>query len=353
MDPTENPNDPALEPEVPANNPAPAEPVDLTAGAVAALDEALAAEAPKPAGPEKSTPEGEKPAEAPGKPAPKAKDEPAPGDKTVDDEVAELGLKGKTEARFRELTPYKAAFKQAGIEKPEDLPLIVERAKFADELESAIVRTGASPEQYGQAIQYLALVNSTDPANLEKAYEVMSAELATLAKVLGKEAPGVHDPLADHPDLKEEIESGDLTRKRGLEIAAQRARSTFVQGVQTQTQQKQTEQQQFNTAIADLNALGAQLQANDPLYAAKIAALTPAIALIRESFPPSEWTARVQAAYQQVIVPTPAPAPRAAPTLPPPGPVRSVPTGGVQITGTAKDPMEALNMGLAAASLAR
>ena len=331
-------------------NPPPAEPVndtppaDIAEGAAAAVAAAVAAEA---------APEPTKPAEAPAAepaaadPAKPAADPAAPpAEKTVDEEVAELGLKEKSAARFRELAGVKAAVKEAGIEKLEDLPRIVERAKFADELETAIVETGATPEQYGQAIQYLALVNSGQPAMLEKAYEVMQAELATLAKALGKEAPGVHDPLAEHEDLREEVAAGDLTRKRALEIAAQRATGSLTQAQATQAREQAEQKAVFDRAIGDLNALGAQLKAGDPFYASKIAALQPTIALIRERCPPSEWAARVDAAYKQVVVAAPAPAP--APTLPPPGPVRSVVPAGVNYAAEAKSPEEAISNALAA-----
>ena len=330
-------------------NPAPADtpaapdaaPPDLTAGAVAALDAALATDKPADAAPADPAPPEPKAAD-PAKPADAAPA--APVEKTVDEEVAELGLKEKAAARFKELTPYKAAFKQAGIEKLEDLPAIVERAKFADELETAIVSTGASPEQYGQAIQYLALVNSGDPEKMAQAYDVMQAELAALSKALGREVPGVHDPLADHPDLQEEVQAGDITKKRALEIAQQRASSTLVKGRQEQTAAEAQAQQEHAQAIDSLNQLGAQLRAADPQYATKIAALKPTIALIRESFPPSQWAARLQAAYQQVAVPA-APAP-----LPPPGPVRSVAPAGVNMAPEPKSAMEALDFALAAAA---
>jgi hypothetical protein len=334
--------------DTPELNPAPADtpaapdtaPTDLTAGAVAALDAGLATEKPdepKPAEPVAADPA--KPADAPaGKPAePAADDEPPPG------------LSDKAQARFKELTPYKAAFKQAGIERPEDLPAIVERARFADELEQAIVSTGATPEQYGSAIQYLALVNSGDPDKMAQAFDVMQAELAALSKALGREVPGVHDPLADHPDLQEEVQAGDITKKRALEIVQQRNASSLTKGRQEQASAQEQARQEHAQAIDSLNQLGAQLKAADPQYAAKIAALKPTIALIRETFPPAQWAARLQAAYQQVNVP----AAPAAPTLPPPGPVRSVAPAGVTMAAEPKSPMEALDLALAAAARSR
>ncbi|MBA4279305.1 hypothetical protein [Ralstonia sp.] len=346
MEPTEPQvtTDPAADPAADTLNAAPpaAPPVDLAEGAAAAVAEALAADAaPEPAKPA----EAEKPA-APADPAKlTASEAEKPAAAPAEDEMP-AGLSQKSQERFRELAPYKAAFKQAGIEKAEDLPKIVERAKFADELESAIVDTGATPEQYGAAIQYLALINSGQPAMLEKAFEVMQAELATLAKTLGKEAPGVHDPLAEHSDLREEVENGDITRKRALEIASQRAAGSLAQQNERAASEQAAQRAAYDGAIAELNALGSQLSAADPMYSSKIAALKPTIALIREHCPPSEWVQRVGIAYRQVVVS--APAPSAPSHLPPPGPVRSVSPAGVSYAAEAKSPEEAIRMALAA-----
>lgn len=346
---------PQAEPQQPAASPDPAPPADLTAGAVEALDKALAAVETAPPGDDEVPPA--KPAEA----KPEAKDEkPAEQaakdgeppkaetpEKTPEQEADELGLKAKARERFHELSGYKAAVKRAGIDNLEDLPRIVERARFADQLEGAIQQTGATPEQYGQAIQYLALVNSGDPEALGKAYEIMQQELAVLAKALGKEVPGVHDPLAEHPDLKQEVEEGDITRKRALEIAAQRAAMAQSQAVRQAQSAQQHRQREFEEAVQELNMLGAQLKQADPLYAVKVQALMPTIELIRENFPPTEWAARVKQAYAKVQVAAPAPAKQ---PLPPPGPVRSVSPAGVSVAPTPKNEMDALEIGLQMAS---
>ena len=319
--------------------------VDLKAEALDALSAVLDA-------PKAEEEAAAAPAAEPAPAAPAAADKPAEpaapaAEKPVDEEIAELGLKEKSAARFRELAGYKTAIKEAGIE-PADLPNIVARAKFADDLESAIVDTGATPEQYGAAIRYLALVNG-GPDGMLKAYEVMQAEMATLAKALGKEAPGVHDPLAEFPDLREDVENGDMTRKRALEIAEYRARGALVQGQQQQAQQQQAQQAAVTQAVRSLDAIGARLKSSDPQYAAKVEALQPAIALIRERCPPSEWAAQFEAAYARLSLPAYAAPQPAAATLPPPGPVRAVAPSGVVHSPEPRSAMEALEMGLAMA----
>ena len=347
MDPTET----TTTPDEPA--------VDLTEAAVAALDEGIAAA--EPASPEptppadapaESTPEGAKPADVPGQPVAEPKADDAPKTPTVEEEIATLGLKARAAERFKalsgEVASLKGALEQAGIPSVDALPVLAERAKFADELETAIQSTGASPEQYGQAIKWLALANSGKPDDAAQALDLVMETAKQLAQALGRELPGLHDPLADHPDLQEEVEAGDITRKRAIELAQQRATRALTEGTAKQAESQQRQQAEFTQAIESLNTLGAQLKARDPRYAEKIAALQPTIALIRERCPPSEWPARVQAAYQQVVLPPPAAAP-----LPPPGPVRSPAVGGVSIQPQPKDEMEALEIGLGLAARAR
>lgn len=348
---TDNPN-PAPEqakPSTPADTSA-----SLVAGAAAEIEKVLGGDsppAPEPA-PVEPAAEAAAPAAPTAEPAPTEPAAPAPASeppaaKQPEEEIAELGIKSeKAKERFKELSTYKSAVHQAGIEKLEDLPNIVERAKFADELESAIVSTGASPEQYANAIQYLALVNSGKPDSLAKAYDVMQGELAALAKVLGKEAPGIHDPLKEHPDLAQEYEKGEISKERALEIVSQRAVVQMTSQQAQQAEQQRAQQAEQQRVINELNVLGAKLQASDPLYQEKIAALTPTIALIRERCPPAEWPERVAAAYRQVVLPAVARQPAPAP-LPPPGPVRGVVPAGVSMTSQAKSAEEAIAIALA------
>lgn len=317
----------------------PQEQVDPTAGALAAMDAGIAAVDP--------APPTEAPVDAPpaADPAPEAAPaaEPAPPaqpqETTPEVEAKELGLGQKATERFKHLSQYKQALSEAGITDLAQLPSIIERAKAADEFEQVIAETGATPEQYGETIKFLSLFNGGTREQMREALKIVQAQAEHISKALGEELPGVYDPLSEHDDLRLEVESGDITRKRALEIASQRASSRYVESRSQEQAKTQQAQHEYSQAIQTLNALGAKLKASDPDYESKVDYLKPAIALIREKYPPSEWARQVAAAYQML------PKPKGA-SVPPPGPVRSVANPSLAATPKPKSAMEALEMGL-------
>lgn len=292
-------------------------------------------------------------------PAAAAEDEPQP-DADTEAEIASLGLKEKSAERFRgmaaeikELAPLREAMKAAGIEDVARLPELVQRSKVGEDMVQMVVETGASPEQYGMALGYLGLIGKAQQGDLvaaEKAYEVMGKEYAALAKMLGKEAPGIHDPLANHQDLRAEVEAGDLPRARAVEIAGQRDRAAYTGNVERQrTESQQAAEQAEQRGIEWLKRFDAEMAQEDPSYAAKRPQLNEAVRQIREQYHPSEWAQRTALAYARIQAPAaaaPAVAAPAAPVQPRPGPVRpSGPRPAMDPT-TFASPMDALEYGI-------
>ncbi|HEL4828982.1 TPA: hypothetical protein UOC34_000148 [Stenotrophomonas maltophilia] len=300
--------------------------------------------------------EGAPPAD--GQPAAAAEGEQQP-DADTEAEIASLGLKEKSAERFRgmaaeikELAPIREAMKAAGIEDVAKLPDVVKRAEAGDFLFEEISKTGTSPEQYGMALDYLGLIGKAQQGDLvaaEKAYEVMGKEYAALAKMLGKEAPGIHDPLANHQDLRAEVEAGDLPRARAVEIAGQRDRAAYTGSVERQrSESQQAAEQAEQQGVQWLNTFDAQMSREDPAYAAKRPALDEAVRQIRQQYHPSEWAQRTALAYARIQAPVAAAAPAApaAPAQPRPGPMRpSGPRPAMDPT-TFASPMDALEYGI-------
>ncbi|MGH8032704.1 MAG: hypothetical protein ACREO8_10160 [Luteimonas sp.] len=277
-------------------------------------------------------------------------------DAALDAEAKELGLKGKATERFRgmaaeikTLAPYKAELERAGIKDIAELPKMVERARAADDMIAMVMDTGTSAEQYGQTLDYLGLVNKAtqgDRAAAEKAFEIVGAEYAAMAKALGKEVPGIHDPLAQYPDLLAEIGEGDLTRARALEIATQRTQSALQTTARQQTETQTQASQAVAQATGTLAQYDAQMIASDPAYAGKRDALSTMVAFIKQSLPPGQWLAATQAAYARIPVPAVAAA----------APERKVPVSSIR-PGVAHrpltravydDPMDAMDAALEA-----
>lgn len=201
--------------------------------------------------------------------------------------------------------------------------------------------TGATPEQYGSALGYLKAVNSGDPALMAQAFDAMQQEMAWLAKQLGREVPGVVDPLADHADLKAAVDEGEITRKHALELAQARAMQVRQQQAQQRTQQQTAQQQEQAQVQQQLAALETRLKA-DPAYQAKMAQVD--FDWIKANVPPAKWAAAVEHQFARAVVAPPAPP---APAKPPVGSVPLRPVGRSQgMRPVPKDDMEAFELGL-------
>lgn len=274
-------------------------------------------------------------------------------DEATEKEISELGLKDKTAARFRELAtsakeyaPVREAMEAAGIQSAEDIQGLSQRSKDFEDMVSMVQDTGATPEQYGQALDMVKLINgamSGDRQSAENAYKFMQAEVAGLAKMLGKEVDGF-DPLAEHADLQREVDNGDLSRERALEIVQTRNGSKMDSQRTQEMQQQQSQKQAQADGVQALNTLGNQLEAQDPQYRAKLPYLISSLETIKASLPPEQWVAATQQAYARIPAPPAQPKPKAKPA---PGPVRS---GAMRqaLEPTTDDPMEALDLGIKA-----
>lgn len=305
-----------------------------------------------------ATSPGDKPAEG-AKPGEEGtKDEPAK-DQAIEDEIAGFKLGEKASERFRnmaaeikELAPYKEELTKLGIGSVADLPALAQRAQIGADMVSMVQETGANAEQYGMTLDYLGLITAAGNGDLkaaERAYAIWEKEGQALAAMLGKDVPGVFDPLAHHPDLTEAVKSGDVTRAYALELAKQRAQGVLHQDVAKRTReqqaeaQRQTEQQEAHRlGVEALRRFDAEMAA-DANYAAKRPFLNAMVTNIRSTKHPSEWEAATRAAYASL----PAITPPAA--KPPPGPVRASGPRAVMVPEF-DDPMAALDAGINVAS---
>jgi hypothetical protein len=126
----------------------------------------------------------------------------------------------------------------------------------------------------------------------------MSNELSALAQALGKPAPGVYDPLSEHSDLQQRVNDGEISTEDAHELASARAARALSQTHQQQQQQQADDQQEIQTALADVRRLGEQLQLADPSFAAKMPYMEPIVtAAVKSGAPPSQWRAMIESAY--------------------------------------------------------
>lgn len=290
-------------------------------------------------------------------PAVPAKPEP---DAEVEAEIKTLRLKEKGAERFRTMAselkafaPIKQALEKAGIKDAatfeQAMPQLVQRSKDFEDMVGMVTETGATAEMYSAMLDYMKDATAGAAGDVEaaqRAYDRTLKELAVWGKLIGKEVPGVVDPLESHPDLRAEVENGDLTRERALEIAQQRNTGNLYRGRIAREEQTAAQTQAAQAGQVALNALETKLRGVDADYDRKRNFFLPMVRLIVQQLPPDQWVASAEEAYAQIPA-FPAPAAAAAPVRPTPGPVR----GGARmaVVQTPKDPMEALEMGIAAA----
>lgn len=298
--------------------------------------------------------DGEEPAKADGpaigpdgKPVAKAA---APGVKDPVNDPIPQGLKKETQERMVALVQTAKT-------------LTAERDQYKTqytEIMGYIQESKATPEQYGQALDYLRMVNSGDPAQIEKCIQFMQTELAALSKLTGKPVAGV-DLLTEHADLAQKVRDGALSREDAEELAAARNHrnlrtdhARYTQEQNTAAERAKQERQQY---MADLNTLEGELMAQDTQYAAKRPSILKALQTknpatgktLIESTPPAQWQALFLKHYALAKVP---PAPKTTvngqggSNVPRNQPLRAKqPAGGA--APAAKSGLDALNQALA------
>lgn len=293
-------------------------------------------------------PKGEQPAAKPGEAKDVKPGEQPPGDgkpavkqpDVINDPIPD-DVKGKTRERMESL-----------IKTAKDLTTARDQA-VADrgELLGYVAETKATPQQFTEALNYLKAVNSGDPVQIRQAIKMAQAELTALARIIGEPVQGV-DLLAEHQDLKDAVEAGDISRQHAEELAASRA----LRAQQQQTSRQQTEQSQVQQDITGgktaLNTLDGQLRAADPQYEAKRALLVPLLQPIFAQLHPSKWAGAFKEAYDKLPATAIAPATAATAAIqqrtPTQQPLRAKQTAG-QAAKAPGSLMDAINMGIEAA----
>lgn len=206
--------------------------------------------------------------------------------------------------------------KDAKLETQQRIRTLIDRTKEAetrateaqqnfDYMVNGLQAVGATPEQYGETLSFLALFNSQDVKQQGQALEILEGMADKLSTFLGIERKST-DPLAAHPDLQQALAKREITPTLAKEVARQRNQGTFRTEINTAAansqQQQQTAQREFQTARADLNTLETSLKATDPLYARKKAQIVPILKPLFAKLAPSQWKATFEEAYRSVRV---------------------------------------------------
>lgn len=316
---------------------APVEETKPEDGALSALEEGLkAASAPKEVIEEvKEEPKAEEVEE---------KEESAQEPQDAESEAASLGVKNeRARQRFVEL--------RTQVDRIPELEKRLEefeaKAQRGEELVRYVTDTGCNEQQFSSMLGYLNAINKGGPTEWAIAREALAKELSWLDEKLGKRGPGGKDLLEVHADLREAMEAGEITRERAEELASLRGFQHATQN-HRQTLEEQTRQNQalYQQGVESLNRLEQSLRARDPNYDQKREIALEKFRARIGSLHPSEWATEFMLDYQGVQLAPPEPPKKA--------PVGHVPLrsqgGGGGLGKVASTPLEALEMGLAAAA---
>ena len=254
-----------------------------------------------------------------------AKAEKDAADKAADDkDVKDLNLRGAAEARFRELSgKVRDLTGQLEAIGGADAVKLVAEAGGLDGLKQALVdahdqRTwdtklheiGCTPQQFGQAMGFIAAINSDDPAVLKQARDNLLNEVAMLDGRLGEKTER-HDPLDAHPDLKAKVENGTIDEEDAVEMARLRDQGKKAGQRDEQANQQQQLEQAQQHGMQQLQELGKALATRDgpAVFKAKMEAIKGALDAAVGSIPPAQWRKHAEALYNGVKLQAPAAAP--------------------------------------------
>lgn len=329
LNPTDDQQPPAdaaatSEPSPPAPTTTEAEPsaVDLIAAAVGAEPATPEAPAAVAATPDPAAP----PVEL--TPEQKAKAE----DERLTAEAKAFGItKEDTTAKFKELSREAAKVKELEPRITE----LTERVAKQDEVFSFMEQNGVTGDQFGQAVAVLSHINSGDPVRLQRAYEALGEQMATIGAKLGLEAPG-YDPLAAHADLQAKVANMDLSREDALEIAQGRQLRTAATTHSTQQGAQNAQQREMEDVTRELTALETRLRTTDPQFPQKWAILAPSLVPALGRLPLRERAAAFEQAYAAFQLPA-APAAPAVTRPDPANPGRPAMGAGVKAPANSVD----------------
>jgi hypothetical protein len=150
------------------------------------------------------------------------------------------GLTAKAQERFQTLANTN---KELTARVTEWEPIV----QSALALQDTFIQNGIKREQFDQAMQVVGLMNRGD---LQGALQALDEQRRLISLHLGQSLPGV-DALAEHPDLRAEVDNLQLTEQRALEIARSRMVQNHQQQASRQHQQVQQTQQQEERARND------------------------------------------------------------------------------------------------------
>lgn len=223
----------------------------------------------------------------------------------LDLKPAELkALAPQTQARFRELIGSLKTSEQTIAKLTESNKGLTEAR---DGLFGVMEEVGMTQEQFGNYVEFHALLNSGDPGKVREALKVLEEQRASIYEFLGEEPEGGGvDLLAKHDDLRKRVEEETLSRADALELA--RARNATKRTEEQRTTQQTAEQREaaFNkardTALTDIQKWTDGLRGDDIDFKVKEAKLLERVEEVIKNYTPDKWLPTLKMLYNGIMV---------------------------------------------------
>lgn len=253
----------------------------------------------------------EQAAEAQAKAQPKPAEVVDPTKKPEDKHVMPEGLAPDSAKRFQTLVNENKEYAQK-------LDMATRQVEYVKQTFS---EHGIRQDQFEQAASVIGMLNKGD---FEGAQRVLMNQLEQIAVMTGKPIGHV-DALASHPDLRQKVDSLEMSEAAALQVARARGLETAQRREHEQlAQQRQSQEQAQREHTQGLDAVDQfcrQMQQADIDYPSIEALLLPRIKDITAGLQPHQWAGAVKNAYQLIK----ATAPQRAPVATTPNVLR--PTG--------------------------
>ena len=203
------------------------------------------------------------------------------------------GLSQKGQQRF-----------QALANEVKELRPLRERADMLERqtsyIKDSFKEAGVQQPQFEQAVSFIGMVNR---GNIDGAAELLLGQLQQLSLMSGKQyvAP---DALAAFPDLRQKVDTLQITEADALRLAqlqfrdSQRATVDTAQpeAIQRQTQEEAAKKQGLDA----IDAFVSQMQKSDIDYPVIEAQLLPEVSNLLNGVPPQQWRTVIETQYRLI-----------------------------------------------------
>lgn len=231
----------------------------------------------------------------------KAKEEPedAGNKELTDADLEPLGSKNEaTNKRFQKVTE---GYKQ---EKQRNEALSAEVARFKQSFE-ALNNLGFNDEAAANDLvslsEYRKIIKAGD---VEGFREAIANQIRQFEAAHGKKVNVSASGLDNHPDLKAKVESLEMDEDVALELARSRVINERIQRDSQAKVDNQSATAEFNQvlsqSVADVEALQAHWEKNDPDYLAVLPHLQTQIEEIGKKYPPAQWASLIDLQYKSL-----------------------------------------------------